>query len=229
MRKVVILTLLFLAACSHSSPRHPSSSNLPWGIDLNDVPEAQSIQRWSDPHYADASAPDLDSLERVEIPKNCGQQLFPTHPQQFTKIYHVFRRGEYDAQEVPSASSVCKAASNGQRRFCLATDYFEHAVISDIYQDGCGYLYRGIWKTGFLGREETMGHLFSKGRTLYPKPRSQFDKDMEEGNTYALDRKEFLFLTPAFEGDFEKAGKYKEASETSFVYDSSKRLFQKRP
>ena len=218
-----------LTACSTSSMRKPSSADLPWGLESSEIPEAQAVSRWTDPRYEDTSAPRPDSLEHVEVPASCrGKDLYPTHPQQMSKIYHVYRVANYTSNLVPADSRVCKITSRGTVKHCLQPDSFSYAVISDIFQDGCGNIYRGVWKVGFLKRDDNMGTLFSKGRTMYEKENSQFRNDMEEGQTYAVGRNDFLFLTPAFPGDKEKAQKLFQQARQTHVYDERTRLFQKK-
>ena len=80
-------------------------------------------------------------------------------------------------------------------------------MISDVFTDACLGLSRDVWNVGFLHRDDNMGSLFSKGRTMYPKENSPFEKDMEDGQTYYVERQDFLFVAPAFPGDRELAEK----------------------
>lgn len=231
MKITALCALFLLSACSATttSMRQPSSADLPWGLQSSEIPEAQAVNRWTDPKYEDPSAPGLDTLERVEVPGSCGDKdLYPTHPQQMSKTYHVYRVANYTNNLIPANSRVCKITTNGSVKYCVQTDTFSYSVISDIYQDGCGNLYRGVWNVGFLKRDDNMGTLFSKGRTMYEKENSQFRNDMEEGQTYSLSRKDFLFLTPAFPGDKEKAQKLFQQARQTHYYDERTRLFRKK-
>jgi hypothetical protein len=224
--RALAIAVLFLAGCSGTITRAPSSSYLPWGLTQGELPEPGAVLRWSDPRFEDTHAPRPSDLKQVEIPGQCGdRRLFPTHPQQNSKIYHVFRTAVYDANGVPGDSRVCKSPSNER---CALTDIFEYAVISDIYQDACGGLYRGVWSVGFLKQDDNKDVLFAKGRTVYPREGATFSGDVEDGGTKAVPRSEFLFLTPPFPGDAAAAARLARAAAATHTYDSATHLFSKR-
>lgn len=229
MRFTFAALILLLPACAASPQRTPSSKDLPWGISLNDVPNPGALLRWSNPRYEESNVPSLDDLEQVEVPTSCpDQKLYPTHPQQLSKSYHVYRIGIYENDKLPADSAACKISSSGEKKFCLLADTYEYAVISDIFQDACGGLYRGVWSVGYLKRDDNMGTLLSKGRTVYPKPNATYQGEMEDGQTYGAERKDFLFLAPAFAGDKEVATRLAAEAQATHIYDSITHLFLKK-
>ncbi len=209
-------------------PLVASAVSWDWALDLSSVPQPNAITSWTNPQY-ESQGIELSKREHTEIPPSCpDKRLYPTHPQQFTKIYHVYRVANYNNRKVPYDSEVCLIASRSPspaKRTCLLTDTFIHSLISDTFQDSCGNLYRGVWVMNFLKKQETIGTLFSKGRTLYEDPNSPFEKDMIEGQTYPSTQKEFLFLTPLFPGDKELIEKMKQSAQETHAYNPETHLF----
>jgi len=231
MRFTGLTLLILLTSCASQSPgsRVPSSRELPWGINTSELPEPNAIVRWADPRYEESNLPALDDLEHVDVPASChDRKLYPTHPQQRSKSYHVFRMAVYENDDLAGDSPVCKISSSGAKKYCLLADTFEYAVISDIYQDACGGLYRGVWNVGFPKKDDNMGQLFSRGRTVYTKANAEFSGDVEDGQTYPLERKDFLFLAPPFAGDAEVAKKLAAEAQLTHTYDSVTHLFVKK-
>ncbi|MGZ3653036.1 MAG: hypothetical protein ACXVB9_12855 [Bdellovibrionota bacterium] len=221
------IALLFLLTACASQSRGPSSKDLPWGINTAELPEPNAIIRWSDPRYEESGLPALDDLDHVDV--NChDRHLYPTHPQQRSKSYHVFRVAVYANEKLDGGSPVCKISSSGAKKYCLLADTFEYAVISDLYQDACGGLYRGVWSVGFPKKDDNMGQLFSRGRTVYPKENAEYAGDVEDGQTYPLDQKDFLFVTHPFAGDSEVAKKLAAEAQATHTYDSVTHLFVKK-
>lgn len=231
MRIFALVFTMLLSSCAASTPgRAPASTGLPWGLKPADLPDAEAVIRWSDPRYEDTHAPSPESLPHVEVSRGCqDKHLYPTHPQEYSKTYHVFRIAVYDAGTVPAKSHTCKVHSNSEKPYCLLADTYEYAVISDIFQDACGGLYRGFWNVGFLKQDDNMGYLLSKGRTIYPKPNSEFAGDVEEGQTYAVDQSDFLLLAAPFPGDKEAAAKLASQALATHDFDPHTHLFQKKP
>jgi hypothetical protein len=220
--------LFLLTACS-SAQRLPSSKDMPWGLASSDLPDPNAVIRWANPHYEESNLPALDDLDPVQVPASCAdKKLYPTHPQQRSKSYHVYRVAIYENEKLPADSPVCKITSAGAKKFCLLADTFQYAVISDVFQDACGGLYRGVWNAGFLKRDDNLGVLLSKGRTVYPKPNASYEGDVEDGQTYAVEAKDFLLLTAPFAGDKETAAKLAGEAQTTHTYDSATHLFQKK-
>lgn len=148
---------------------------------------------------------------RVDIiPLQCrDKNLYPTHPQQFTKEYVLGLVAKYDNRRLPGSSDAC-AVSTTTKSYCIVAQRGVVAVMSDTYEDGCGNLYRGYWFLNYrIGggptkSEDNMGTLFSKGRTQYPKRNAMFAGEVEDGNTYAVDVKNFLFLSPLLPNDLKR-------------------------
>lgn len=223
-----------------SDKRKPSSvgddvdASSTYALNPGDLPDATALRRWRDPKFEDTNAPAVTTLEHLEIPGSCrNQNLYPTHPQQSTKIYHLYRDGIYELTKLSAESRTCKITSQPsgrEKKFCLLADDFEHVVLSDTFQDACGNFYRGVWKVDFLRRDDNMGTLLSKGRTVYTDDHSNFEGQVYVGQTYAVERKDFLFLAPIFGGDRDKLNQLKlEAIRNTHTYNSETHLFQNLP
>ena len=229
MRFLILSLLLTSCAAATTFGRRTSSTGLPWGLSQSDIPSANALVRWSDPQYEDPHLPALDSLAHVEVPASCpDRHLYPSHPQQSTKTYHVFRVAVYDQAEVEAGSRLCRVRTHQAQPRCLMSDVFEYAVLSDLFRDACGGLYRGVWNVKALKQDDSMGTLFSKGRVMEPKPNSPFEGDMDEGPTYAVDRSDFLFLAPPFPGDAEQVATLA-AQAAPLELNPSTHLFAKKP
>lgn len=192
-------------------------------ISLQTVPNASAIISWQDiPGYQDSTV-DPMRVERVKL--DCGDRnLYPTHPQQNTKHYHLFQSARYDHSRLKGTDEACALSSkytNARGELtCLRPDSLEYAVISDLYRDSCGHIYRGFWDVAFLKANDNMGVLFAKGRTLYPKPNAGGLNDMYIGDTYAVDVGEFLFLSPVFSPDADKIRELEASALRTHTLDS---------
>ena len=102
-------------------------------------------------------------------------------------------------------------------------------MISDIYEDGCGNLYRGIWRVKFFRQEENLVTLFSPGRTILPRKNSPDLGLFEPGSTQAIESKDFLFLSPPFPGDLEKVRRLRIQTRSTHRYDPQTHLFTQKP
>lgn len=169
------------------------------------ISDPQAFLGWREVDGYVSSRVNLQTLQKVTVDCPKGTALYPTHPQQDTKLYHVFNVGKYNQAKLNGDSEVCALSSKFKNSrgtlTCLAPDLIYEVVISDTYEDACGNLYRGFWKREFKKSEESMGTLFSLGRTLYERPGALFKNDFYVDSTYSLDAKDFLFLTPAFKED----------------------------
>lgn len=199
-------------------------------------PNAHAFRGWQPVEgYADSSV-NLATLDRVEI--NCPadpDSLYPTHPQQDSKIYHRFDWGGYDNTKLKGDDEACAMSSkykgsDGQFA-CLRPDVAYFVIMSDIYRDRCGNMYRAYWKFLFLKKNENMGTLFSLGRTMYPRPNSKVPGDYVLGGTYKVSRAQMVFLSPplAGEGLYGDLGKATElrarALKAGVVFDEKSLLF----
>ncbi len=194
------------------------------------VSNSAAFRGWQDHADYVTTEPDIKSLTPISL-KCAEPTLYPTHPQQTQKTYHVFKTGQYNHQKLNGDDDGCAMSSGtvGSKgtRFCLRPDAAEYAVISDVFMDRDGNSYRAFWEVQFLKKAESMGSLFSKGRTVYPNPKSQIPNDMQLGGTYPVSANEFLFLTEPFPGDIEKAQKQKlQALQGGFRFDPQTLLFQ---
>lgn len=197
---------------------------------LNEVsiPEKGAFLGWSEKVGWATSRVNPFSAKKLEL--NCANQnLYPTHPQQTTKEYHVFLKGQFDVARLPGTSRACHLHNNARGdspKRCLVPEQMEFALISDTYEDSCGQKYRAYWVVSFLQKDETMGTLLSQGRTVYPDESSQFQNDMIDGQTYAVPVREFLFLTELLPGDDKKiSGEQKRALQHTHTFNPQTQLF----
>ena len=157
-------------------------------------PESQYIiNNWSTytEFSVDGGQFPLRNVTKVQL--NCAdKKLYPTHPQQFTKEYIMGLTADYKRTEMPGTATSC-ITPNFNKKYCLLSQRAVVAIMSDIYEDSCGNLYRGYWFLSYrVGggpskSEDSMGTLFAKGRTQYEKPHSEFPgKEFIDGNTYPV-------------------------------------------
>lgn len=193
-------------------------------ISKQTVPNAGAIVSWQEiAGYRDS---DLDPMSAPRISLECADtNLYPTHPQQNTKHYHLFLSARYDHTRLKGDDEACTLSSkypNAQGvKPCLRPDYLEYAVISDTYRDSCGHMYRGFWDVAFLKANDNMGVLFAKGRTLYQKPNAGDVNDMYIGDTYAVSADEFLFLSPLLPGDLQKVEMLKASALGTHIFENN--------
>lgn len=129
-----------------------------------------------------------------------SNNLWPSHPYQSTKEYHAALFAEYDYFRLPPSSAAC-TIPNPTRRFCQRAATAKLVLTSDIYVDDCGHHYRAYWLSAYLSNHESMGTLFSKGRTAYERPGSSFRGDYVTGGSYGVKSDDFIYLTPLREND----------------------------
>ncbi len=220
-------------SCSHlqSSTRNPSGSSSRVNTAALDLPNRSALMAWQDIPGYQTMKTDVDSFPSVAF--SCDDQnLYPTHPQQMNKIYHLFKMAYYDRLKLQASDSACTFGAKEQNASgifpCLKADSAEYAIISDTFQDSCGHVYRAAWQVAFAKRNDNMGMLFSKGRTLYPRPNSSFENDMYVAQTYAVPVRDFLFITSPFAGDLERIEQLRKASSETHTYDPSTHLFSVR-
>lgn len=162
-------------------------------LDVSVFPESQYLQSWreSTDFVIEGS---LTPEEASPKEHQCASgKLWPTHPSQSTKEYLWAQFAHYDHFKVPVTSYACLRA-NPSGRFCVMAAIALAVVMSDTFEDDCGNLYRGYWLVTYFKSDENMGTLYSKGRTAYPRPGSEYEYDMIEGDTYPLQQSDFLFL-----------------------------------
>lgn len=195
------------------------------------VPNPEAFHMWRPMNGYTTSNVNLQALPKVQI--NCEQDqvnLYPTHPQQESKEYHLFDWGQYNHFKLHGESEACAMSSrfkskNGQYA-CLRPDVIFNVVMSDIYRDKCGNFYRGFKHLVFLKKNENMGTLLSVGRTIYPNPKSNFPGDTYVGPTYPVLVQEFVFLSNVLPGDLEKTAALKaKALARTHSFDEKTLLF----
>ncbi len=225
--KSLILPLLFLAACASQTDLHRTPASLAYNsweeYVQREVMNARNLDRWypdsqflklpwrkSNEVAYDGNSPGPSQLNLKSL--NCGDRtLWPTHPQQTTKNYLYGIYANYDHPRLPPTSHACnRTSTNG--RSCLTATWAYLFVMSDTYQDSCGNYYRGYWMVNYLKKDDNMGTLLSKGRTVYQTPGSQFRGDYETAQTYGVEAREFLFLTELEAGDMVKIRRDSEAA-----------------
>jgi hypothetical protein len=223
---ILFAVTLLLSGMTAVAQSHMASHVSPWGLEPADVPNPEALSGWLDLGY-ETDRRDLDGLLRAEIPGSCDQStLYPAHPQQTSKQYHVFRAAHFTGSKLRADARACKRSGKSKSR-CLETYPLHYGIISDLFQDACGNMYRAFWKiTYFYPSEESMGTLSSKGRTLYSPPKPMSENDQYVGPTFPVARDEFIFLTPAFEGDIDALANGLANSKKTHQYDPATHLFK---
>lgn len=229
LRCLFLVSTVLLFSCTHKELRQPSSLTEPPAFTQLQFPNASALVRWTD--NIGPSNDVVDPLKVERRPLNCiDTNLYPTHPQQMSKVYHVALVGRYDMEKLTAEDEACAIGSKYKNtrgiKMCLRADSVEYNVLSDTYADSCGNMYRGFWEVSFLQREDNMGTLFSKGRVLYEKPRAEFPKDMYVAQTYAVPVKEFLFLSPLFKDDLKNIEEQRREAEKTHRYNPTTHLYE---
>lgn len=164
-------------------------------IALTVFPDPQFLKEWNlnrDYIFDESVAP--SDIRKIQL--QCPiDRLWPTHPGQTAKEYHHALWAHYDHGKLPVDSYACNVM-NPTRKFCLQSTYANAVFLSDLFEDECGNYYRAIQLDTFLKKDESMGTLVSKGRTVYPRPHSPYENDFETGDTYPVKVTDFLFLSP---------------------------------
>ncbi len=213
-----------------SSPKmlHAAMDPLAWVANLNseDLIEPHALKQWHLLHSYTAGIPLSPQQPRPAF--KCGNsELYPTHPGQELKQYHVYLKAQFHHQKISAHSPLCRMTTTNKSH-CLLADSLHFVVLSDTYRDRCGHMYRGVQKRVFIGQDETMATLYSAGRTLYENPHSEFKYDFETGPTYATHCDDFEYLLPLFEADDFKIFKLVESALKAFTFDPTTLLFQSR-
>jgi hypothetical protein len=185
-------------------------------------------------------------IKRFACPRD--PNLYPTHPSQGTKEYHLYDTAQYSNQQLDGRDDTClvsqvrahprarplnpatvqriirEAEANGRRIACLQADIAHRVVLSDTYIDACGNYYRGVKRTSFLQSNESMGTLFSPGRTNYDRGNSVSDGQYD-GDTYPVRHTEFAFLAELLPGDMPKITQARAAARATHTLDTAGRIF----
>jgi hypothetical protein len=200
-------------------------------IPRSEIPEAQAFLGWSE-NESLTQKPRPEDAPRAEL-ACADKHLFPTHPSSDRKRYHRAAVGRYDYFKLDGASNVCKIKGTtkdprtGLLR-CFTADELQYIVLSDTFEDSCGNMYRGFWAVSFFGMDENMGTLMSLGRTVYQNPHSEFQGDMYDASTYAVEAKQLLVLSPLFDGDADAIAHDRKAATDAKThrYDASTHLWE---
>lgn len=171
-------------------------------IALSVFPDPQFLKSWNlsqDYIFDERIGPSDIRKTQLQCPV---KTLWPSHPQQTAKEYHHAVWAHYDHGKLSPESHAC-LRPNPTRKFCVLATYANAVFLSDLFQDECGNYYRGMQLIAFLKSDESMGTLFSKGRTVYPKPDSPYENEFETGETYPVQVSDFLFLSPVSNTELE--------------------------
>ena len=194
------------------------------------VENQDAILKWEIQTALETADNSQSGLIRLKAFSCATPGLVPTHPQQTTKVYHRYLLGSFSELKLVRSDFACKIGSGGLNRLhqysCLLADQAIDAVISDLYQDHCGHVYRGFWHTSFLKRDETMASLFALGRTLYQDRKAEFPGVFVVGQTFPLDQKDFLFLAEPFAGDDARITLNQTQAKDTHILDAKTLLYQ---
>jgi hypothetical protein len=187
----------------------------------DDVPNRSAIVAWHLlPDYA-GRIEQPDELQEKQF--DCADQnLYPTHPQQTLKAYHRYEWAEYDTNQLRGSDEACATAalnSSQPVKPCLRAHISYRVVMSDTFMNSCGQFFRGFENIEFLDANESMGTLFSPGRTSYQREHSEFPNDYVAGGTYPVPRTRFLKLVELFNGDAQAISTAKQEALSTHTYD----------
>ncbi len=177
-------------------------------------------------------------LEKMKLkkisPKECekGAGIFPTHPSQLTKKYHVLRYGQYDETKLRGDDSLCKFSQKVSSRkkglICFIAVQAGYLMMSDYYMDRCGNYYRGFWEHSFTVANKLDDHpfLLSKGRVNEMIDRGEY-MDSKDSDTYALRPENFLFFGEVRPDEIQEILAIRDRSlKNGFRFDPSTYLFK---
>ncbi len=218
------VSLIPLVACSHHTMNRQVSS-LGRSILTGEVEEPASFKGWR--KNASEQHGDLDFTELRPAEIHCSStQLTPSSPDMSAKEYFNAMYGVYDHRKLNPESGLCLIRSKSKKPFCLKADGLYYVVVSDLYQDKCGNYYRGYTEVMFQKSYETMGTLFSPGRTMYQNPKSEFQGDMIVGHTYPVEAGDFYFLRAASPEEIAKIRDAKAfAQKRGHIFDPEKNAY----
>lgn len=219
--------MLGLAACAAAPSTQPDSASAVTDessgpIPTSQLPAPEAFTGWtSDPSIVEAPRPQ----DVTPIAVACADtHLYATHPSSERKRYHEADDAHFDQFKLTADSPVCKIKSANNH--CALADDFQYIVLSDTFEDGCGHMYRGFWAVSFLSMDENMGTLISRGRTVYAVPNAEFDGEMYDGQTYPVDKGDFLVITSLFDGDAAMIDQDRASAATTHHYDPATHIWE---
>lgn len=220
------LTILFVTKSAFAIASSTDYNHVP----KDQIVNPQAIEAWEEKMGYVTLKMDLNKVQKIGL--DCkDKNLYPTHADQGSKQYHIFDYASYNRLQLNPNDEACLLSSkykNGAGKFyCMKADLLYTAVISDTYKDSCGHYYRGYWRVTYLQKNDNMGTLFSKGRSMYQNPNSEFPGDMLMDGTYKVDVNQFLFLSPLFKSDMKYIKEAFVRNQTSRLkYNSKTLLFE---
>ena len=234
MKLYTIIFALYVSGCSSLATGRDIAST--YHLDRDNpvarekIPFSPAFPGWKDKTGYQSTDIDPNQLHPQEVACN-SPTLYATHPYQSSKDYHIFKYGTYNHAKLKGTDRVCtipgREPNSEGKLLCFKGDTYNFTLISDTFMDACGNFYRAFWEVVFLGKDDTMGTLFSKGRTMYPKEGASYAGDMVEGQTYPLEKSDFVLVTNIFPGDWEKMKSLRDqATHGAFRYDEKTHLFQ---
>jgi hypothetical protein len=201
-------------------------------------------------HYPVSSPIMTLKRKRFQCPQDSS--LYPTHPAQTLKEYHRYDRAVYDRLQLDGRDDQCllsqvadrrpgvrprpqatvdrvirEAERTGRKIHCQLGDEVHWVVMSDTYIDACGNYYRGVKQMLFLKSDESMGTLFSAGRTSY-EVQGGFKGEQYDGATYAVRHTEFIFLAELLGNDMAGITRGRAAARQTHTLDAARRLFRRK-
>ncbi|MES3038307.1 MAG: hypothetical protein V4736_10405 [Bdellovibrionota bacterium] len=216
----LLLALLFpILASAQASGPVPASA-------YKNFPNSAALTVWRE--AADEISLKLDLNKYPTIPVKCSAEgLIPAFPQQDTKLYHQAYWNQYDANLLKPTDYPCKINNLKMKgNACLRPDTANYLILSDIYEDSCGNLYRGFAEISYLKGDESMGTLVAPGKTIYKDPKSEFANMFIYGGTHKVPIKRFIKIGPVFKSDLPKVPRLKEQALKTHSYDAKTKLYK---
>jgi len=162
----------------------------------------------------------------------CAERgIYPTHPGQGGKVYHLDEVGTYPAHKLPNDHLFCKVKNKGKGKFCIAAGNPGRVKMSDFFMDRCRNFYRAVWERKYVAFRTKADHEFttSIGRPTRLVPMGAYSESEDESTVEVSNelKRHLLFLNAATPAEItEIKAKQRNAQESgAFYFDESSLLF----
>jgi hypothetical protein len=195
-----------ITASDSFAARYQSMQDVLAEIDLPSKAAIKDIH--SNGSYVASSG--IDAFAQKQINFKCADKsLLPVSASQVLKDYHANYWVDFNHFALKNRDRACriwnKQANSEGVINCLAPDVYEIVLMSSLYSDRCGNMYRAYWAVDFFKRDDNMGTLLAKGNTVYADQNSNYKGDFFDAHTFAVSAKDFLFFSAPTAADVKKA------------------------
>jgi hypothetical protein len=197
---------------------------------------AQARQSWHDEFSTDLPYDNYPGFSMAQLTRKCSgfKNLYPTHPQQDLKKYSLSQWTSYDIEKLSGKDRECLVPSKTVRPdgsvLCFRSDELHLEILSDTFMDDCGNMYRAFQRLQYLKQDETMGTMFSKGRTAYADPASDWVGQYIAGPTFPVEATQFIKIGPLLSTDKAKIDRLRlKALAGNLRFDAKTKTFVEKP